>query len=123
IVDDDYHAIRMNLRGVEFSGGYFSLSTTSEINSVAPQGFQFFEDKLCAYSLDFELPITVVSKGIDLEANLRVQLECGSPIASTGWTVWHRRADGKVEEERERIDKHTVSFEIELERNIYKFDS
>lgn len=120
IIDDDYRAIRMNLRGVEFSGGYFSLSTTSEINSVATQGFQFFEDKLCAYSLDFELPITIVSKGRDLEANLRVKLECGKPVAST---VWHRRADGRVEKEIERIDKHTVSFEIELERNIYRFDS
>ena len=120
IIIDDNRSIKLTLRGIEFSGGYFSLSVVSGANPDLTKPFYFFEDELCAYSLDFELPIIVINKGKEIETKLRTRMECGQPIESTGWTVHKRYKDGRTEKETERIDSYSVSFEIEIEDKIYK---
>jgi len=119
IIIDDNRSIKLSLRGVEFSGAYFSLSVASETNQDLTKFFHFFEDELCGYSLDFELPIIATSMGKEIETKLRIKMECGQPVEATGWTVWKHQKDGRIEKETERIDSHSVSFEIKIEGKTY----
>ena len=117
---DDGRAVKLSLRGVEFSGGYFSLTPPSNQSSALAETFHLFEGELCDYSLEFDLPIIVVNNGKELETTARVHLECGKPVESTGWTVSRKYKDGRIEQEKERIDSHSVSLKIEIDQKIYR---
>jgi hypothetical protein len=86
---NDGEMLRVIVRGVEFAGYHpFSLKPTADPNSPQLVGFVLdprprYADELCAYVLEYDVPIPVVAREEVRDAILHVRAEKARP--EEGW--------------------------------------
>jgi hypothetical protein len=120
---DDGNVWKMSLRGIEFSGGLFSLRAST--NDIPGGLFNFFEDEICGYpiicgySIDYQIPVQVISDNKELQTILHTHIECGKPVdASNRKLIINRNG---IETKISRwIDQRDLSLEIQFEGITYK---
>ncbi len=83
-------SLRILLRGIAFSGNDFdALAPEQPLSEDERALFTLAQDDLCSCSLSWIMPLTLLSPGGDLAAELHVVLDLGAP-----------RADGGITDER-----------------------
>lgn len=89
-IHDDGGSLRITLRGIVFSGRDFDLlSPERQISEDERQSFVLADDALCACSLSWSMPLTLLTDGSDLAAELHSVLELGDPM--TNGRLTHER--------------------------------
>lgn len=79
-VQNDGNKFRMTVRGVNFVGNCFNYFDKPEnIKEDKILQFNFFKDELCGYSLEFDVPVVVVSNKRQVESVLTIHFEYGEP--------------------------------------------
>ena len=84
-IENDGAMLRMVVRGIEFTGRMFDdwePSTTAPSPQLT--NFPLNRGELCSYTLECEIPVSVVKAGQTTQAILRVHLELGEPHANGG---------------------------------------
>lgn len=84
-IRNDYKTLRMNLRGVEFSGESFTGLDTKGTDSSALANFTFAQECLCDCKISYEMPIDIIAENNLILGNLAVQIELGKPNEK-GWS-------------------------------------
>lgn len=87
-IHDDGGSLHIMLRGVAFSGPDFDALSPERPLSEDERGlFVLSHDDLCACSLSWSMPLTILANGDDLAAELHAELELGDPTAGGGITA------------------------------------
>lgn len=80
-IHDEGGSLRITLRGVVFSGEDFdALSPERELSEDERRSFVLAHDDLCACSLSWSMPFTLLVDGNDLAAELHAVLDLGDPM-------------------------------------------
>lgn len=86
-IHDDGSSLRITLRGVVFSGKDFdALSPERQLSENERQSFVLAHDDLCACSLRWSMPLTLLADGNELAAELHAVLDLGDPKTTGGIT-------------------------------------
>jgi hypothetical protein len=121
VIFDDGDVIRMTLRGFEFSGDFYSLSISSKSYDKARNLFTFFEDEICGYAIDFQIPVGVVTNNDELQALLHAHVEYGKPVDVRDRNLFRER-NGVTTKINQRIDRRSLRLEIEHQGKTYRSD-
>ncbi len=82
-IHNDGKLLCMVLRGIEFQGSM--LDDWEAIAEISPLvSFPLHHGELCAYVLKLEMPVSIVQNNHVLSGTLRVRLELGIPVVTTG---------------------------------------
>ncbi len=82
-IENDGKELRMELRGVKFSGMCLDdWATDADISQL--QAFTFHRNELCDYLLEFSMPLRVVFLDEQIEGKLHARSTLGRPAANGG---------------------------------------
>jgi len=104
--------MKMSLRGVEFPGDNFhSFGISPATDDSKRKFFNLFENNLCGYFLDCQIPVVLVSEDEVLQTLLQVHVKCGKPVEGRN-----------VFDKQDRISIEILKLELEHQVKIYRSD-
>ncbi|MFC1976560.1 DUF6304 family protein, partial [Chloroflexota bacterium] len=108
-IQNDGKALRIVVRGVEFIGSDFhGFDPLEDMDEAKLKQFDFFLGELCAYTLDCDIPVLIVSNNKEFEEKLQVHIEYGEPVETGKSTTIYYRQDGSVAEDSHQQIVHEV---------------
>jgi hypothetical protein len=82
---NDYKTLRMNIRGIGFSGSSFdNLHPGNETNISKLETFAFVQGILCDCKISYEMPIEIIAEENLIIGKLNVHIELGKPTVLGG---------------------------------------
>jgi len=110
-IQNDGKILRMVLRGVEFIGSYFHGFKPQHATEIELNQFNLFWDTLCAYTLDCEIPVSIVGESKIYQKSLHIHVEHGKPVAGSQGTEIHRK-DGTIINDDRHIEREALQLSI-----------
>src|SRR5258706_11056680 len=126
----DDKVMKMSVRGVEFSGGLYSFSVSSNQNDTPRNLFNFFEDEIlgypiiCGYSIDYQIPVRIITNNEESQTLLHAHVECGKPVDASNRKIFSHRSGTETKIIRWIADdEKTLSLKIEHQGKSYRSGS
>ena len=100
-IENDGKSLRMSLSGVEFEGSDLdSFEPVRWSDQAQLSRFSFANGSLCAFTLEFSMPVAVLTDARDKQATLIVQLSLGYPRLDSDELTLHLKLvldDARIE--------------------------
>ena len=118
---NDGKCLRMVVRDVEFIGSDFhGFDPVTGTDEAKLKQFNLFLGELCAYVLDCEIPILVISNDRIFEEKLHAHIEYGEPVETGKGTTIHRRDGSIVQDPHHQIRHEVLHFQLTFQGRLFK---
>ena len=120
-IQNDGKILKMIVKGVKFFGHDFhGFDLLEEIDETKLNQFNFFLGELCAYTLDCEIPVLVVSSNNTFEGKLQVHIEYGKPVETGRGTTIHRKDGSVAKNSHQQVVHEVLQLQISIQGESFR---